>query len=181
MATKKSPPDPFAPRYAGDRATAPVALEDLGETAWQRFEELRQRSDRQFAPTVPGHQELPGAARGFQPTQPMTQPPGNAPVRNAARRKTPLSLDDVMLVARRNNRACPVPAQWKALHDLLAAQRQQGPVAPAPVDGPAWDVVSPMQKRLRLRDQIEWAERAGGLAAVHAFLVALGEEDWLHF
>lgn len=52
---------------------------------------------------------------------------------------------------------------------------------PAPIDGPAWDVVSPMQKRLRLRDQIEWAERAGGLASLHAFLVALSEEQWLHF
>ena len=180
MAAKKTP-DPFAPRYPGDRATAPGALEDLGDSAWQRFEELRQRSDRQFAPTVPGHQELPGAARGFQPTQPMTQPPGGEPVRKAAPRKTPLSLDDVMLVARKNNRASPMPAQWKALHDLLATHQQHGPAAPPLIDGPAWDVVSPMQKRLRLRDQLEWAERAGTLAAVHAFLVALSEEDWLHF
>jgi hypothetical protein len=37
-----------------------------------------------------------------------------------------------------------------------------------------------MQKRLRLRDQIEWAEQAGVLAAVHDFLAALPEEQWLH-
>ncbi|NUO72427.1 MAG: hypothetical protein HOQ10_06900 [Frateuria sp.] len=181
MASKKSPPDPFAPRYAGDRATAPGALEDLGETAWQRFEELRQRSDRQFAPTQPARRGPPSGSQAFQPTQPMTQPPGGEPARKVARRKAPLSLDDVMLVARRNNRACPMPAQWQALHELLAAQQQQGPAVPVPIDGPAWDVVSPMQKRLRLRDQLEWAERAGALAAVHAFLVALAEEDWLHF
>lgn len=178
----RTPPDPFAPRFAGDRATAPGALEDLGDTAWQRFEELRQRSDRQFAPTEPGVRDKADTARAFQATQPMTQRPDQAPVRSTARRRTaPLSLDDVMLVARKNNRACPMPAQWQALHDVLAGQRQQGPAAPAPIDGSAWDAVSPMQKRLRLRDQIVWAERAGALAAVHAFLVALAEEQWLHF
>lgn len=177
----KTPPDPFAPRYAGDRATAPGALEDLGETAWQRFEELRQRQDRQFAPTQPGQRGATDTPRGFQPTQPMMQQPGTAPVRKTARPKAPLSLDEVMVLARKNNRACPMPPQWQALQELLAAQRQQGPAVPAPIDGPAWDVVSPMQKRLRLRDQIEWAERAGALAAVHGFLLGLAEDDWLHF
>ena len=87
----------------------------------------------------------------------------------------------VMLVARRNNRACPMPPAWQALHDLLAGQAQPGRPVPPPIDGPAWDAVSPMQKRLRLRDQIEWAERAGSLASLHRFLVGLDEEQWLHF
>jgi hypothetical protein len=38
-----------------------------------------------------------------------------------------------------------------------------------------------MQKRLRLRDQIEWAERAGALMAVYDFLLGLPEEQWFHF
>lgn len=181
MTAKKTPPDPFAPRYAGDRATAPGALEELGETAWQRFEELRQRSDRQFAPTEPGRRDAADSPPAFQPTQPMTQPPGGEVARKPVRRKAPLSLDEVMVLARKNNRACPMPAQWQALHELLMAQHQQGIPAPPPIDGPAWDAVSPMQKRLRLRDQIEWAERAGALAAVHAFLVRLHDEQWLHF
>ncbi|WP_427912789.1 hypothetical protein ACPWT1_19520 [Ramlibacter sp. MMS24-I3-19] len=67
-----------------------------------------------------------------------------------------------------------------------AARPAFGPAAArtrraVPIDGPAWNVVSPMQKRLRLRDQVEWAEGAGALAAVHAFLVALPEDEWLHF
>lgn len=182
MAAKKTPPDPlFAPRYPGDRATAPGALEDLGDSAWQRFEELRQRSDRQFAPTEPGLRGTTSAPPAFQPTQPMTQSAGAHPSRPIARRKAPLSVDEVMVVARKNNRTCPLPPAWQALHELLAAQQQHGPAAPAPIDGPAWGVVSPMQKRLRLRDQVEWAERAGALAAVHAFLVALPEDQWLHF
>ena len=181
MASKKYPPEStFAPRYPGDRATAPGALEELGDSAWQRFEELRQRSERQFAPTHPGR-GAPSTGRGFQPTQPMTHLPGGETVRKAARRRTPLSLDEVMVLARKNNRVCPMPDAWQALHELLGAQQQPGAAAPAPIDGPAWGVVSPMQKRLRLRDQMEWAEAAGALAAVHAFLVGLPEEQWLHF
>lgn len=38
-----------------------------------------------------------------------------------------------------------------------------------------------MQKRLRLRDQIEWAAQAGALQGVFEFLSGLREEEWLHF
>jgi hypothetical protein len=41
--------------------------------------------------------------------------------------------------------------------------------------------VSPIQKRLRLRDHIEWASASGVLAAVHSFLSSLPETDWEHF
>ena len=180
----RKPPDvPFVPHFPGDRATAPGALEELGDSAWHRFEELQQKQDRQFAATEPGRRAPDTASRAFQVTQPMTiQPGGAAPARGARRAKGPLSLDDVMLVARRNNRACPMPASWAVVHALLLAQAPQAAASvPAPVDGPAWDAVSAMQKRLRLRDQIEWAERVGALAAVHAHLVKLDEDDWLHF
>jgi len=171
----------FVPHFPADRATAPGALEELGDSAWQRFEELQQKQDRQFAATEPGRRAPDTASRAFQVTQPMTmQPTGAAPARS--RSKAPLSLDEVMLVARRNNRACPMPAAWADLHSLLLAQSPNAAASvPAPVDGPAWDAVSPMQKRLRLRDQLEWAERVGALAAVRAHLVKLDEEQWLHF
>jgi hypothetical protein len=177
--SRKPSPGPYLPHFPGDRATAPSALEEIGETAWERFEELRHKQDRQFAATEPGSRAPDTVNRAFQATQPMTVQAGRP--RPKPRAKTPLSLDEVLLVARRNNRACPMPAPWKTLHTLLLAQSQQGVRAPGPVDGPAWDAVSPMQKRLRLRDQLEWAERFGALAPVHAFLVALPEEDWLYF
>ena len=93
-----------------------------------------------------------------------------------------ITLDQVMVLARRNNRACPVPAQWAAFHRLLSRHQPQGGVAPpAPVDGPGWAATSPMQKRLRLRDQLEWAERTGVLTEVGGFLAGLTEQDWHHF
>jgi hypothetical protein len=180
MVKKPSSQAPFVPHFPGDRATAPAALEEIGDAAWQRFEELRQKQERLFAATEPGQRGGSTGSGAFQATRPMTAQPG-MPARPKARVKTPLSLDEVMLVARKNNRACPMPGPWKALHEVLLGQQQPGGVVPAPVDGPAWDVVSPMQKRLRLRDQLEWAERVGTLAPVHAFLAGLPEEQWLHF
>lgn len=84
---------------------------------------------------------------------------------------------------RRNNRACPLPESWAAFHGLLPPRLANGwsfP-APAPVDGPAWSETSAMQNRLRLRDQIEWAERAGALQAAFEFLSGLREEQGHHF
>jgi hypothetical protein len=178
MARKPSR-ESHVPHFPGDRATAPGALEELGDSAWQRFEELRQQQDRHFAATQPAQRAPDTLHRAFQATQPMTVQPGMR--RPGPRLKAPLTLDEVLLVARKNNRACPMPAPWKALHELLLAQAQHGAKVPGPVDGPAWDAVSPMQKRLRLRDQLEWAEKVGALAPVHAFLVALPEQDWLYF
>jgi hypothetical protein len=180
MARKPSSDAPFVPHFSGDRATAPGALEDIGEAAWLRFEELRQKQDRQFAATEPGQRAPKTSSKAFQDTQPMTVQPGTAS-RPKPRAKTPLSLDEVLLVARRNNRASPMPGPWKAFHALLLAQPQHGDPAPGPVDGPAWDAVSPMQKRLRLRDQLEWAERVGALAPAQAFLLSLSEDDWHYF
>ncbi|HYF21319.1 MAG TPA: hypothetical protein VEA40_25880 [Ramlibacter sp.] len=93
-----------------------------------------------------------------------------------------VTLDEVMVLARRNNRACPMPEAWAALHALLPARQAGGRshAPPPPVDGPAWAATSGMQKRLRLRDQIEWADREGALAPVHEFLAALPEEQWHH-
>ena len=51
---------------------------------------------------------------------------------------------------------------------------------PPPITGQAWAVTPSLTKRLHFREQIEWAERAGILDAVMAFMQALPEEEWLH-
>jgi hypothetical protein len=176
---KPPTPNPFVPFFPGDRATAPMALEEESESAWQRFQELHAAHQQPFAPTEPA--QAPTSARSFMTTQPLdrasTLPAKPAPVSRRA-----LTLDQVMVLARRNNRACPMPGAWAQLVTLLPSREQRGSTIapPPPIDGPAWGAVSPMQKRLRLRDQIEWAEQAGVLAVVHDFLAALAEEQWLH-
>ena len=51
---------------------------------------------------------------------------------------------------------------------------------PAPPTGRAWAVTPPLTKRLCFREQIEWAESAGVLEAVMAFMQSMPEEEWLH-
>ena len=41
-------------------------------------------------------------------------------------------------------------------------------------------MTAPLTKRLVFREQIEWAERAGVLEDVVAFMQSMAEEDWLH-
>ena len=176
---KPPTPNPFVPFFPGDRATAPMGLEEESESAWQRFQELHAAHEQPFAPTEPGHP--PTSARSFMTTQPLDGAPALGRTPAPASRKA-LTLDHVMVLARRNNRACPMPGAWAQLVTLLPPREQRGSTIapPPPIDGPAWGAVSPMQKRLRLRDQIEWAEQAGVLVAVHDFLAALPEEQWLH-
>jgi hypothetical protein len=38
-----------------------------------------------------------------------------------------------------------------------------------------------MQRRLRLRDQIEWADVAGVLPQVHSLLARLADDEWTYF
>jgi hypothetical protein len=177
MSRRNPPTVPAAPLFPGDRATAPMALEESGESAWARFEALQKQHEVGFQKT-----ELASRPPGFDATQPLDSaprvPPGGAraaPVRQ-------VTLEEVMTLARRNNRACPVPEVWPALHRLLPVRQAGGrsQAAPPPVDGPAWAATSGMQKRLRLRDQIEWAEREAALPVVYDFLLALPEEQWHH-
>jgi hypothetical protein len=152
-----------------------MAIEQDSHSAWQRFEDLQQALERGDAPPTP---------TGFAATQPMgALPAGSQPAPMPAPARA-ITLDEVMLLARRKNRACPVPAKWAEFHKLLPARgadKARPLPAPAPVDGGAWNVTSDMQKRLRLRDQIEWAEREGALGPVGEFLAGLTDEDWHHF
>lgn len=199
MSSKPTIPQPLFP---GDRATAPMALEDSSDTMWKQFEELLSAKDMgleppatgpgpeaQADPTQPLPVEPPPAAdKGYEATQvmPMGQPAPVVPAVSPATSRPSgreITASDVMTLARRNNRACPVPPQWAAFVKLLPVREAQGRRVPPPppLEGSSWSASSPMQKRLRLRDQIEWAERTGALVAAYEFLAALPEEQWHHF
>jgi hypothetical protein len=197
------PTNPPQPPHPGDRATAPAALEDASDTTWRQFEALVTAKDA--APPAAAH-EQPSPTAGGDPDRTLPAPvdwptlqltladestlampigertePGRfAATSGPARVPGGISVDDVMALGRRNNRACPMPVAWAALVKLLPVREQKGRrlPPPAPLDGHG---SSPMQKRLRLRDQIEWAAQTGVLPAVYTFLAALPEEEWRHF
>ena len=157
------------PQFPADRATAPAGLEHNTESAWALFEALRKGEEAPPKPTP---------APGYEPTEPL----GLAGAPGVAAASQPkATLEEVMALARRNNRSCPLPAPWAVFYELLPARVTDGAKAPPPVDRQGWTSSSAMHKRLRLRDQIEWADRTGVLQQAHDFLARLPEEHWHHF
>lgn len=92
--------------------------------------------------------------------------------------KAEVSFDEVMALARRFNRICPVEPEWLRLQGILADCA--GPDAPEAVQGSTFRKMPPLARRMALRDLVECAAQRGCLPAVHAFLHALPEDRWTH-
>jgi hypothetical protein len=151
----------------GDHTPRNSALADLGplpdvvisnsETTWNMFVELQSRQ-----------------SSGFVKTQPSGLGPFIEDFPSAGRTQT---VDDVMLEARRHNRVCPRELPWQQLHAIL---REASPDAPPPLVGAEYRRTAPLAKRLRVREQVEWAAHRGLVGEVFAFLSVLPEAEWVH-
>jgi hypothetical protein len=172
------------PWEAGDSIPAPEAVHGDGDSAWALWNEVSQQHERRFADTAP--MTLPPGMQPEDRAWAATQPPGALPLTAPARKPVephPLfTLEAAMLVARRNNRVCPRPQHWDAFTRMLPARKTlRGTLQPpVPPTGAAWAVTPPLTKRLCFREQIEWAEGAGLLESVMAFMQSMSEQDWLH-
>jgi hypothetical protein len=153
-----------ADHWHASRLPVPDAQEG-GESAWEFWQEESRRLDLAFAPTEPSHlAEIADDPIAHEPP---------------AARTHLLNAHALMVVARRNNRVCPRPAQWSELYQLLDGERYSDLQAP-PVQPWLWGQLSGLQKRLRFRDHVEWAERHGRLGQVAHFIGGLPEAGWVH-
>jgi hypothetical protein len=148
--------DKFTPRHVNDRATAPAALESIGDSAWLEFQRLQHARSQAEAAPAPAP-AAPAVAAG--PT-----------------------AEALLELARLNHRTAPLPQHWELLHALLPRIRQGTRVLlpPAPLLGAQWEAASDADKQVRLHEQIRWAEHHHGLRVVHRFLASLAEDDWGH-
>lgn len=87
-------------------------------------------------------------------------------------------LEDVLAVIASSERVCPRPKKWMELFRLLPHKGPTNPAVPLILGG--WWDSTPMQKRRRLREHVEWAATHGALDAVSNFLSSLQESDWVH-
>jgi hypothetical protein len=171
------------PWQAGDSIPAPEALDSDGDSAWALWNQVKHQHEQKFAPTAPMTVPPPPLTpeeMHWAATQPASKPVALPPAR---RERQPLfTLESAMLVARRNNRVCPRPERWAEFSAMLPPRKTLRGVQPPPppVTGGAWNVTPPLTKRLCFREQIAWAERAGLLESVMAFMQSMPEEDWLH-
>lgn len=82
-----------------------------------------------------------------------------------------------------NGRFCPQPQPWNRLWEMLP-DRQQKPSGgwkpPLPLILAAWSDTTGLEKMLRLRDHIQWADEHGAIDDVDAYLRGLTEAQWFH-
>jgi hypothetical protein len=133
-------------------------VERDSHSAWALFQALQDGTHDDFAQTERG-------------APPITTR------RKAPRALKPVTVEEVLFEARRNNRVCPMPSHWQKMHDLLR-EHNGGEAPPAPVDVRAWRSTGDLDKRSCLRSQIEWTATRQGLDALFAFLQALPDEKW---
>lgn len=142
-------------------------VQEGGESAWEYWQEASRRLDLAFAPTEPSS------------VAPMSTDSALTQLEEAAAGSRLLNADALMVVARRNNRICPRPLFWSALYQILGGERHKELEAP-PLQPWLWTRLSGLQKRLRFREYIEWAQGHGRLEQVARFMTGLEETDWLH-
>ena len=159
--------------FAEDRGPLPLVVEDDSEEAWQEYDACCAALEAQL--------------RQLRNTLDRAPAGSHARLRDIEARFTAelargIDVDEVMALARRGRRVCPTPGAWRALYLLLPVVREGTRVlrAPYPVDLLEWHQTTDLQKQLRLREQLDWAQAHGGLERVRDFLAALRETDWVH-
>lgn len=93
-----------------------------------------------------------------------------------------ITFESVWDYCQQNNRA--IPKDWNGFYQRLKNKRQKpsgGWEPPLPLILAAWDSSMPIEKVMRFREHIEWAEKQGQLDEILNYLKSLSEDDWFHF
>lgn len=91
-------------------------------------------------------------------------------------------FDDVWAVCTINKRA--IPRDWNKLYQMLnnVKRNPEGGYTPSlPLILAAWYCTMPIEKHLRFREHIVWAEKQNQLDEIGDYLESLSEDDWYHF
>lgn len=92
------------------------------------------------------------------------------------------TIDGLWAYCQDNNRA--IPRDWNRLYKMLANTRQKpsGGWEPSlPLILATWNTTLPIQKIMRFREHIEWANEQGQLDEIGAYLRKLSDAEWFHF
>ena len=178
-------PDTINPYVRGDPIPDIEAIEKNTDTTWAEFADLAATENRRFADTAPASRSMRDSEdstnaganpNAYAPTTPA--PLQLLQARPAAPVARELTVVEVLVEARRNNRVCPKPAKWQQLYEMLPGRQPSEPSPP--LVGAAWDGTPSIPKRMCFREHIEWAAGHGALQQVYTFMKSLPESDWHH-
>ena len=89
------------------------------------------------------------------------------------------ALEPLLEYCRAQSRVCPMPLRWNDLYDMLPEDGGSKKGGPPLILG-AWGYTSDLEKMVRLRAHLQWAEEHGVLPQVELFLRGLPESEWYH-
>lgn len=81
-----------------------------------------------------------------------------------------------------NNRV--VPKDWHKLYEMLVNKRRNpsgGWIPALPLILAAWHCTAPIEKQLRFKEHIQWANENGQINEVGSYIRSLPEDEWYHF
>lgn len=82
-----------------------------------------------------------------------------------------------------NNSLVPMPPQWNNLFGMLKNTRQKpsgGWEPPLPLILAAWHHSMPIEKQLRFKGHLQWAQTEGQIEEICGYLRSLTETQWCH-
>lgn len=94
------------------------------------------------------------------------------------------TFDSLWAYCTANDRLVPMPDYWARLYGMLrntSRKPSERSVPPAPLILGAWHYSMPLEKQLRFKEHLEWAESEGQIEEIGKYLRALSEAQWCHF
>ncbi|MDD5090015.1 MAG: hypothetical protein PHQ23_03780 [Candidatus Wallbacteria bacterium] len=91
-----------------------------------------------------------------------------------------MSVDEFLKELEDKKLICPQPDKWNELYELLPDKHRKGNgwIPPLPLILNGWWYSNDQEKKMRLREHLEYAEKKGVLNEVIDFLSNLRPEDW---
>jgi len=89
-----------------------------------------------------------------------------------------ITLHDLMVEIRKDNRVCPLPSRWLEFYRLLEQLSGGAKLPSPPLVGSAWASTPATAKRMCFREQVEWATANNCKNAAYQYLKTLPEADW---
>ena len=80
-----------------------------------------------------------------------------------------------------NGRA--IPRDWHKLYQMLTNKRRKpsgGWTPSLPLVLAAWDCTTPIEKQIRFKEHIQWAQDNQQVAKIGSYLRSLPEDQWYH-
>jgi hypothetical protein len=93
------------------------------------------------------------------------------------------TADALVEYCRTGRRICPQPQAWNRVWEMLPDRKQErssGWNPSLPLILAAWHHATDLEKILRLREHIQWADEHGAISAIDEYIRGLSEEQWFH-